>query len=183
MFQKGDAKKAAVGSRTYPTGGSQKSRPRFRREINGSPKTGSRRRRAPKLQKAPPGSVLGDVFVCFLKSGSGAPRRTNRLAQLRHVAETPFVGRPVLETPETVPTLRPLRLFFSGPQTRPEASKSSPGRWLWMCFVFECFWRCGLGTPPRTNPPAQLCHVAVDPSCIVVFAPDWYKNNLELVHA
>ena len=151
MLQKTGAKKAAVGCRTYPTGGSQKSRPRFRREINGSPKTGSRRRRTPKLQKAPPGSVLGDVFVCFLRCGLGEPQRTNRLAQLRHVAlETPFVGRPVLETPETVPTLRPLRMFFSGPQTRPEASKSSPGRCLWICFFM--FLEVRLGHPAPDKP-------------------------------
>jgi hypothetical protein len=171
MLHTGGVKKAAVGCRTYPTGGSQKSRDRFRRVINGSSKTGSRWRRAPKLQKAPPGSVLGDVFVCFLRFGLGEPRRTNHPVQLRNVAlDTPFVGRPVLETPETVPILRPLRMFFLG-QTRPEASKSSPG---FGCF-FLCFWRCALGTPPRTHPPAQLCHVAVVPSCIVYFAPDWYK--------
>jgi hypothetical protein len=64
MFQKEDANKAAVGSRTYSPGGSQKSRTRFRRVINGSPKTGSRRRRAPKPQKAPFRVFSAMFLVC-----------------------------------------------------------------------------------------------------------------------
>ena len=51
----------------------------------------------------------------FLRFGLGELRRTHRPVQLRSVAlHTPFVGLPVVETPEPVPLLRPPRMFFSG---------------------------------------------------------------------
>ena len=62
---KNNAKKAAVRCRTCPTGGFQKGRCRFRGEINGWPKTGSRCSCAPFPQKAPSRVVFGDVFGMF----------------------------------------------------------------------------------------------------------------------
>ena len=92
---KRDAKKTAVRSDTPPAGSSRKSRLRFWEEIEGSPQTGLRHRCAPRLRTAPPGNVFGFVFGCFWRCGLGKPSRTNRPAQLGHVAvDTPFIGEP-----------------------------------------------------------------------------------------
>ena len=73
MLKKTTPKKPPSGAARAPPEAPKRGRPRFRGEINGWPKTGSRRKCAPKRQKAPSRVVFGDVLgmLCtFLSGGS-----------------------------------------------------------------------------------------------------------------
>ena len=135
---KNAAEKAAVRCRTCPTGGFQKGRCRFRREINGWPKTGSRCSCAPTPQKAPSRVVLVMFLVCF----------------------EVWLGRTAADKPSCAAPQRRLGYTFCWrAQTRPDPSKSNSFSLCCDCgcIFSETIFKCVPVATPRKRVVPVWC--------------------------